>query len=71
MGRWKKRHWPSAPAPNVPPVSAAERRACLDKTRHTTRGAAMRTADYERVEFGVVLVAYPCDFCGGWHLSRG
>jgi hypothetical protein len=39
------------------------------KTRFKSEQEANRAAFGARLDHGVDLVAYACDFCGGWHLG--
>ncbi|MHB8594895.1 MAG: hypothetical protein ACYDB3_11300 [Acidimicrobiales bacterium] len=40
------------------------------KTRYRTEDEANRAAFQYRLEHGVDLGAYACEFCGGWHLGN-
>lgn len=40
------------------------------KTRFRDEGEANRAALQARLDHGVDLNAYPCEFCGGWHLGN-
>ena len=41
----------------------------VPKTRFPTEAEANRFALQVRLEHGTDLGAYPCEFCGGWHLG--
>ncbi len=40
------------------------------KTRYRSEADANRAAFTARLDHGVDLVAYRCEFCGGWHLGN-
>ncbi len=40
------------------------------KTRYRSEADANRAAFTYRLDHGVDLVAYRCEFCGGWHLGN-
>jgi hypothetical protein len=40
------------------------------KVRFGSQSEALSAADQRRLEAGVALGVYTCDFCGGWHLTR-
>lgn len=44
---------------------AAYQRGCAGKEKHATKNAAEFVAGTARV----ALAAYPCSFCGAWHLG--
>jgi len=41
------------------------------KSRYRSEADANRAALQFRLEHGVDLWAYVCEFCGGWHLGSG
>lgn len=60
----KKRRFRDSREPQVDRPTTRERRACLEKTRFTSRAAAQFVADSQPG-----LRVYKCPFCDGYHLS--
>jgi hypothetical protein len=40
------------------------------KKRFASRAEALAAAADQSNESGLALAAYPCDFCGAWHMGR-
>lgn len=47
-------------------------RKCDGKRRHTTEARALAAIDWHVARGAVAdsLNAYPCEFCGGWHVGH-
>lgn len=50
-------------------MSDRRKRSCEGKVRHGSEAAAENAAVRTPGMGGRVLMAYPCDFCGGWHVG--
>ncbi|HVF53660.1 MAG TPA: hypothetical protein VNC78_08660 [Actinomycetota bacterium] len=55
-----------------PPLPPTHReKSCNAKKRYATGKAAKEMAAHRRSESGETdLEAYPCAFCGGWHIGH-
>lgn len=43
---------------------------CGQKRRWRSKGRAAMAADLIRQTSGKAMHAYPCQFCGGWHIGH-
>jgi hypothetical protein len=47
-----------------------QRRSCTRKDAYSTLTGAERVAEKARARTGELIVAYPCDFCGRFHIGH-
>jgi hypothetical protein len=54
----------------IVPDSEDRARSCTGKQRYGREATARRSAERYGEKKGERFEAYPCDYCGGWHIGH-